>query len=322
MCSGRTIGGWGAKYTTVKTVDEFASAVSGTQEGVIIVDGALTGDARVVEIGSSKSIVGNPGSCRLSSLPPDEKVGTLLILSTALSGIALSLKSSGNVIIRNLRISNAPGTAAISLESARSVWVDHCEISGTQDHLLSITRGTDYVTVTHNKFYSHHPAAAASTAAAVNVGHSDANVEQDRGKFHVTFARNYFSDVTSAVSFRFGTGHLFNSFYEKLENGIDTRAGAQIFVEGSVFEGIGPGKGVYSSTEDGFATIKDSVFVGPYASRMPDQANLTSESVGYPYDWYFWGETSKVKEGVKRWAGQTLEFMVWEEGTAAEPWRA
>ncbi|KAK4159898.1 pectin lyase fold/virulence factor [Cladorrhinum sp. PSN259] len=303
FCSvwGATIGGWGATYTTVRTADEFASAVSGKQEGVIIVEGNITSaEPRTIEVGSSKSIVGAPES--------------------SLSGISLLLSGSGNVILRNLKLVDpAPGYFAISLNAARSVWVDHCDLSGDEvPYLLSIINGTDYVTVTHNKFYSH----VSQPFPAVNVGHVGENVDNAKQKLHITFARNYFSGVQKAIDFRYGTGHIFNSYFENLTQGVDITDAGQVFIEGSVFDGIGINKAVYSSHEDGFVTIKDSVFAGGQYGQ-PDgvkQGSLDHESIGYPYDWFLWEGTSGVKEGVKRWAGQSLEFLVWEEGTAGEPW--
>ncbi|KAK4182511.1 pectin lyase fold/virulence factor [Podospora australis] len=298
FCSvwGATIGGWGAEYQFVKTLDQFSAAVSGTNEGVIIVDGTITGDNARVEIGSSKSIVGTPGS--------------------SLTGITLSLNSSRNVIVRNLKISKPPGDAIV-LENARSIWIDHNEISSVPDgsHLLSITRGSDYTTVTHNRFFDFaHP-----TNAAVSVGHSDNNAAQDQDKLHVTFARNHFSNVTSAISFRYGTGHLFNSLYEGLKLGIETRTNADLFVESSIFNGpIEVSDVIYTSRnvwEIGYASAKDLIInLATYTTgggRVAPDSLLSHDNIGYPYDWYFW-ETSRVKESVAKWAGQTLEFLVWE----------
>lgn len=296
FCSlwGATIGGWGAEYQSVKTLDEFAAAVLGTSEGVIVVDGAISGASSRVEIGSGKTIIGVPGS--------------------SLTGITLSLNNSRNVIIRNLKISRPPGDAII-LENSRSIWVDHNEISSVPEgsHLLSITRGSDYTTVTNNRFFDF----AHATNAAVSVGHSDTNAAQDQDKLHVTFARNYFSNVTNAVSFRYGTGHLFNSVYEGLKQGIETRTNADVLVESSIFNGpIAVSDVLFTSRnvwEIGYATAKDLIInLAMYATggeRVAPEGLLTHDTIGYPYDWYFW-ETARVKESVSKWAGQTLEFLV------------
>ncbi|KAK3988913.1 pectin lyase fold/virulence factor [Cladorrhinum sp. PSN332] len=309
FCSvwGATIGGWGSSYTTVRTPDEFAAAVSGTQEGVIIVEGDLvSAEGRVIEIGSSKSIVGNPGSCAFSLLLFTQK-------GNSLSGITLQFSGSRNVILRNLRIANSPGNpyAAISLNAARSIWIDHCDISGLQGppYLLSIVNGTDYVTVTHNKFHSR---GETIQFPAVNVGHEAESASDASAKFHISFARNWFATLNKSVEFRFGTGHFLNNYFDAVKEGIDILSGGKVSVEGSVFEGIGINKGVKSSDETGYAAIRDSVFVGGQYGQ-PEGVTLGDEVEGveYPYDWYLW-ETARVKDGVKRWAGQSLEFLVWE----------
>lgn len=211
------------------------------------------------------------------------------------------------MILRNLKIANAQGPA-ISIENSRSIWVDHCDLSSGADQgseldnsLIRITRGSDYLTVTGSVFRDH--------SQAVLVGHADSNGDEDEGKFHVTFARNHFQNVGSAISYRFGTGHVFNSYYENVVSGINTRMGANLLIESSVFEGSDRAVCSENSTETGYATIRDVVF-GDSSSTAP-AGNMTSNSVPYPYDWYVW-ETDKVKASVVSQAGQKLEFLVWD----------
>ena len=225
-------------------------------------------------------------------------------LIQALSGISLLLSGSRNVIIRNLKISTPPTSSeAITLENSRSIWIDHCEL-GPKSR-INVTRGSDYVSITNNLFHDHSEA-----TPAVTVGHSDGNSAQDKGKLHITFGRNYFKNVKSAVSFRFGTGHLFNSYYDTVENGINTRMGAEVLVEASVFASgqLQNSKAVFSadSAETGFATIRD-VVLGNSTNTAP-AGDMTADSVPYPYDWYIY-DTESVKSAVTRYAGQTLEFL-------------
>ncbi|KAK4223142.1 pectin lyase fold/virulence factor [Podospora fimiseda] len=276
FCSvwGATIGGWGASYTTVRTPDEFASAVSGTEEGVIIVEGNLDSpEGRIIEIGSSKSIIGNPGS--------------------SLTGISLQLTGSRNVIIRNLVIANSSGNpfAVITLNSARSIWIDHVELSGDTPYFLSIVNGTDYLSVTHNKFSL--PRNELIQFPVINVGRDG----EDLGKLHVTFARNWFAGVKRGIEFRYGLGHLLNNYFEG--SGVDVLKGGKVLIEGGLFEN----SEVKSSDGEGVWSVTDSVGA---------EVKTAEVEVEYPYDWYKW-EVAGVKEGVKRWAGQTLVFMVWDK---------
>ncbi|KAK4198677.1 pectin lyase fold/virulence factor [Triangularia verruculosa] len=282
---GATIGGWGAEHNYVKTVEEFTAAVTGTEVGVIIVDGDLRGDGVQVAVGSSKTIVGNPGS--------------------SLSGISLLLANSRNVIVRNLVIANTK-TDAIVMQSGRSIWLDHLDISASEGKLVAISQGSDYISITHNKFHGFSHA----SESAVAIGLSDNTAAEDTDKFHITFARNHFINVTNALSFRLGTGHIFNSLYEMPQRGVDIGNEGKVLVERSVFDGVGTGNAVYSSDGRGYATVKDTVVVGAYGT-FPPEAHLSEESVVYPYDWFIY-ETAKVKEVVSKWAGQTLKFMSWD----------
>ncbi|KAK4215031.1 pectin lyase fold/virulence factor [Rhypophila decipiens] len=281
---GATIGGWGAESKVVSTQEELQSSVTGSDAAVVVVQGSISGSGTLV-IGSGKTIVGLPGS--------------------SVNGIELVLSGSRNVIVRNLKVTKpAHGSAAVTIENARSIWIDHLEFSSGSK--LNITQGSDYVSITNNLFQDH-----GDTTPAASVGHSDANGEQDKGKLHVTFGRNHFKNVKNAVSFRFGTGHLFNSYYESFENAINTRMGAEILVEASVFSSNSASKAVLSSesVENGFATIKD-VVLGESTATAP-AGDMTADSLPYPYDWYMYDKET-VQSAVAKYAGQTLEFLVWD----------
>lgn len=229
-------------------------------------------------------------------------------MTSALIGVGLHLNQSRNVILRNLKVSQvSPAQGdAISIENSRSIWLDHCDLSFTHSpvydghtSLLSITRGSDLVTVTSTVFRNH--------PQAVLVGHSDANGGEDQGKLHATFARNYFRNVGSAISFRFATGHILNSYFENATDGINTRMGARVMVESSVLEVSG--RAVFSdgSTEAGYATVQD-VLLGNSSNTAPP-ANMTVDSLPYPYDWYIW-DKDWVRDSVTRQAGPTLQFFL------------
>jgi pectate lyase len=47
-------------------------------------------------------------------------------------------------------------------------------------------------------------------------GHSDSNGGEDTGKLHITYANNHWKNINSrGPLLRFGTGHIYNSFFEK-----------------------------------------------------------------------------------------------------------
>ena len=59
----RTTGGAGGTTTTVTTLGELTAAAIAEGPGIILVSGAISGAAKV-HVGSDKTIIGNPGSCK------------------------------------------------------------------------------------------------------------------------------------------------------------------------------------------------------------------------------------------------------------------
>ncbi|KAJ8502945.1 hypothetical protein ONZ45_g11304 [Pleurotus djamor] len=235
--NGGTTGGSGGPTTTVTTLDALTSAVAGDEKKVVIISGAISGDA-VVRVGSNTSILGN---------------------NAVLTGIGLRVIDASNVIIRNLQISKvlAPGDN-IAIQSAHQVWVDHVDLSSDMDHdkdfydgLLDITHGCTGVTVTNSRLHDHWKGSL--------VGHSDSNGSEDVA-ITVTYANNHFFNLNSRTpSFRFGTGHIFNNVFDDNNDGINTRVGAQLLVENNVWTGTT--KPLYAITQ-GFAVAIGNDFGG------------------------------------------------------------
>ncbi|KAK4450989.1 pectin lyase fold/virulence factor [Podospora aff. communis PSN243] len=301
---GATIGGWGGNYTTVSTIEQFSAAVAGTQTGVVLINGTLAGSGTTqITIGSSKSILGLPGS--------------------SLTGLTLHLPTSRNVILRNLRMASPPSSSSILLTTSRSIWIDHCDFSSSPSPspslqtptspLISITNASDYITITNNIFHSSsHP------TLALQIGHSDANAAQDADKFHITAIGNWFRGVTSGVTFRFGTGHILNTLFDSVKDGINAQIGANLLVESVVFKGVT--RGVYSegSAEAGKATVVDAVLGG--ATSTAPRGEMDANSVPYPYDWAVL-PSDAVEENVVKVAGAKLRYIEpinWGETEIAE----
>ncbi|MEF7614383.1 hypothetical protein V4F39_10730 [Aquincola sp. MAHUQ-54] len=152
----------------------------------------------------------------------------------------LLLKGVRNVIIRNLHFADAfdhfpawdPKDNAngewnseydnISLVGATHVWVDHCSFSDGErpdhtartalgrpmqhhDGLLDITQGSNYVTVSYNRFHDHDKTHL--------VGSSDKAVEDD-GRLKVTFHHNWWDRIKErAPRVRYGQVHVYNNLY-------------------------------------------------------------------------------------------------------------
>jgi pectate lyase len=154
-----------------------------------------------------------------------------------------------------------------------------------------ITHAADYVTVSNTFIHDHYKASL--------IGHSDSNSAEDTGHLHVTQNNNYWYNINSrAPSFRFGTGHVYNSYFLDVSDGINTRDGAQLLVESNTFSGS---KKPLYSTDDGYAVAKDNDF------GTGSNAALTGTLTSVPYSYTLLG-SAKVQAAVVGTAGQTLTF--------------
>ncbi|KAI3321345.1 polysaccharide lyase family 1 protein [Xylariaceae sp. AK1471] len=281
--NGGTKGGAGGTTTTVSSLAAFTAAAKADGAYVIVLKGAISGSAKVA-VTSNKSIIGASGS--------------------SLTGIGLTINKQSNVIVRNVKISKvlAENGDAITIQASKNVWIDHVDLSSDLDHdkdyydgLVDVTHASDWVTISNSYIHDHWKGSL--------VGHSDSNSAEDTGHLTVTYANNYFQNINSrGPSFRFGTGHIFNSYYSNVNTGINTREGAQLLVESSVFEGCGD-KAIYYADSDttGYAVVKD-VSLGGSTNSAP-AGKLTS----VPYSYSLLGSGS-TKSSVTASAGQKLTF--------------
>ncbi|KAK2012156.1 pectate lyase [Colletotrichum eremochloae] len=278
-----TTGGTGGATTTVSTVAQFTAAVSSEDPAVVIVKGAITGAAKA-RVASNKSVIGLPGS--------------------SLTGVGLYVNRAENVILRNLKIAKveADNGDAIGIQHSSRVWVDHCDLSSDRDHgkdyydgLLDITHASMAVTVSNTYLHDHYKVSL--------VGHSDSNGAEDTGKLYVTYANNYWKNVGSrAPSVRFGNVHIFNNYEEGVESsGVNTRMGAQVLVESSVFSSVKDAITSLDSEETGYATASD-VDLGGSTNDAP-KGTFTKPTYSYTKL-----GSSNVKAAVTSSAGQTLQF--------------
>ncbi|KAF6824559.1 pectate lyase [Colletotrichum musicola] len=278
-----TSGGAGGATTTVSTLPQLTAAASSKDKTVIVVKGAITGDVKV-RVGSNKSIIGASGS--------------------SLTGVGFFVSKAENVILRNLKISKVKASAgdAIGIQASSKVWVDHCDLSSDKTHgkdyydgLLDITHASMAVTVSNTYIHDHYKGSL--------VGHSDSNAAEDTGKLYVTYANNHFSNIGSRnPSIRFGNVHIFNNYAEKIEtSGVNTRMGAQVLVESSVFSDVKKAITFLDSKQTGYAVVND-VDLGGSTNDAP-KGTFTKPD----YKYTLLG-ASKVKAAVVGTAGQTLKL--------------
>lgn len=284
--NGGTTGGAGGPSTTVTTLAALKACASTSGPAICIVSGTISG-GDTVRVASDTTIVGANSAARLN-------------------GIGLTIKGSksakvSNVIVRNLSISKVLATNgdAIGVQFADNVWVDHVDLEGDRaqpdkdlyDGLFDVTHASDFITLSNSVLHNHWK--------GVLVGHSDSNGAEDTGHLTVSFANNVFSDINSrGPSVRFGTAHVFNTVYEKIGDGINTRLGAQVLVESNVFTDVK--KPLYSVDNDGFAVANDNNFGG-------GKNEAPAGNVAVPYEYSLLG-SGNVKAAVVGNAGATLTF--------------
>ncbi|KAK0660780.1 family 1 putative polysaccharide lyase [Cercophora samala] len=285
--NGGTTGGTGGTVTTVSTLPEFTNAVGekNTAPTIVVIRGVISGNEKV-RIGSNKSIIGLPGS--------------------GLRGIGLHFRRQKNLIVRNIVSSFVVASSAedaLKIEGSTNVWVDHCEFHSTlnsdkdlYDGAVDSSHGSDFITVSHTYFHDHWKTSL--------VGHSDNNGAQDQGKLHITYANNYWKNVNSrAPLLRFGTAHIYNSFYENMSSAVNTRMGAQALVQSNVFRNVTAAVVSQDSKEVGFAVLEGNELGGGLANAPA--GNLRSSSI--PYSFSLLG-AGAVPSRVPSEAGAILRF--------------
>ncbi|GLY92825.1 right-handed parallel beta-helix repeat-containing protein [Actinoplanes sp. NBRC 103695] len=210
--NGGTTGGGSASATTVTSASALTSALGSTSAAVIRVSGTISCSG-MLRVRSNKTIVGNSGA--------------------TIAGCGLNVNGDRNVIIRNLNFRNWNDDAINVQESATNIWIDHNSFSNGYDGAVDVKRGSDFVTVSWNRVFSHDK--------SMLLGHSDDNGSQDRGHLRVTYHHNYFDGSTQRhPRVRFGNPvHVYNNYYRSNSGyGVASTEGAGVLVEANSFEGV------------------------------------------------------------------------------------
>jgi pectate lyase len=210
--NGGTRGGAGGATTTVTSASALTSAIAGTNAAVVRVSGTISCSG-MLRVGSNKSIVGNAGA--------------------TIRGCGLTLRTSRNVIVRNINFT-AWNDDAINIEqSSTNIWVDHNSFSNGYDGAVDIKRGSDFVTVSWNRVFNHDK--------SMLLGHSDGNASQDVGHLRVTYHHNWFDRSTQRhPRVRFGNPvHVYNNYYNGNSGyGVASTENAGVLVESNYFENV------------------------------------------------------------------------------------
>ena len=237
-----TTGGAGGQAVTVTTAAALADYVGRKEPYVISVSGRIQTGDEMLTVVANKTIVGIGSTAEITG-------GGLQLGSTTRPG--------NNVIIRNLRFTNASDDSISVTNSAHHVWIDHCDLSDGYDGLLDIKRNSDYVTVSWNHFHHHSKAAL--------LGHSD-SYTSDKGKLRVTYHHNFFDGTDQRhPRVRFGEPvHVYNNYYRGNSlYGVASTMGAGVVVEGNYFENVAhPILSGYDKSGPGRVVERNNVYAG------------------------------------------------------------
>ena len=206
---GGTTGGGSGPVTTVSSASALSSALSASGAAVIRVSGTISCSG-MLRVASNKTILGNSGA--------------------TIVGCGLNISEASNVIVRNLTFRDWDDDA-INVEYSTRVWIDHNTFSNGYDGAVDIKRGSDYVTVSWNRFFNH--------SKTMLLGHSDSNGSEDRGHLRVTYHHNWFDGTNSRhPRVRFGNPvHVYNNYYNNIgDYGVASTMEAGVLVEGNYFE--------------------------------------------------------------------------------------
>lgn len=293
--NGGTTGGSTSTVVNVSTVAALqAAASSSTSQTIRITAPLTTSSVAVVNITSNKTIVGDG-------------------LNGVLQGIEFTITgNTSNVIIRNLKmtltnLADPDHRDLIKLWGnsgpIRNIWIDHCEFYSESpdvqtdplkyDGMIDLTKDVAFVTISWCYFRDHWKANL--------VGES----ETDNFDRRITFHHNRYDYIIDRCpTYRYGQGHVYNSYFIDVGRGVNIREGATIRAEANVFESsknpiiytIAPLTVSYVDLGAGGS------FSNQYIDCTGSQPTSSTGSLTIPYT-YTLDATSVVKNTVLTWAG-------------------
>jgi pectate lyase len=248
-----TTGGAGGPTVTVSSTAEFLDYIARPGPYVIRVSGSIslpTGDSDGMhDVTSDKSIIGVGANAALVGgglnigLPVDDDI-------TSPPADAVH-----NIIIRNISFSGATDDLLNVQMFTHHVWIDHNDFSNGDDGAVDIKRGSDFVTVSWNRFHDHDK--------TLLLGHDETGAAQDRGRLRVTYHHNFFDASDQRhPRVRFAElVHVYNNYYWENSYGIASTEDAGLFVEGNYFFSVNnPGRVDFSGPL-GRLVARDNILV-------------------------------------------------------------
>ncbi|MEV0614337.1 right-handed parallel beta-helix repeat-containing protein [Nonomuraea sp. NPDC050404] len=251
-----TTGGAGGRTVTATNAEQFLEYIDSLEPLIIQVSGRIEITSKQ-GVRPNKTIVG---------------VGT----TGHITGGGLDFYRSYNVIVRNLRFTDAEDDAVNIGQNSHHIWIDHNTFSGAVDGSVDVVRGADYVTVSWNHF-DH-------SDKSMLISHSDGAGGTDIGHLKVTIHHNFFDNSRQRhPRIRFGEPvHIYNNYFLGNElYGVASTENAGAVVEGNYFENVPHplfSAGGYADSGPGRAVQRNNIFVN---SGTPEVAGTVVEPRTY-----------------------------------------
>ena len=313
--------GWGAVVTggeelnqvTVTTLEELTTALTGTDQKTIIVDGTITFTGRVtIQDVQNKSIYGKPGAKLYNPTHSDTKDE---------SGI-LTLKNCSNIIIRNLIFQGAgaydiDGHDNLELQNSTNIWIDHCDFQDGVDGNLDCNNGSDNICVSWCRFrYLIDPWAGGSGGSNdhrfSNLWGGDDKASGDKDNLNTTFVNCWWDQGCKQrmPRVRFGKIHLLNCLYSSSVADYCVGGGykSNVYIEKCAFTGSGYPWANFA-TKDGYTdynyTITGCTGAADDKGRSGGEDYYTP---AYAYESYEASSVASVVSNASNGAGATLQL--------------
>jgi len=222
-----TTGGAGGATVRVTTAAAFIAAATQSGPLVIEVAGRITLPGPMHEVTSHKTIVGIGANSGFSGgglnvgLPIDDDI------------TSLPANAVRNVIIRNIVLTQCPDDCINVQMFTHHVWIDHNDFSNQTDGALDVKRGSDFVTISWNRFHD--------SDKNMLLGHDDSNGPQDIGRLRVSYHHNFFDGSAQRnPRVRFGEPvHVYNNYFLNITGyGIASQMNAGVLVENNYFDNV------------------------------------------------------------------------------------
>jgi pectate lyase len=257
-----TTGGAAGPTVTVTTGADLTYYAGRNTPYTILVSGRVEVDDMVTVV-ADKSIIGVGSGAEITG-------GGLQLGSTTRPG--------NNVIIRNLRFSDASDDSVSVTNSAHHVWIDHNEFLPAADGSLDIKRQSTHVTVSWNRFRG--------TDKTALLGHSDGHTA-DVGHLRVTYHHNFFDGSAQRnPRVRFGEPvHVYNNYFRgNALYGVASTMNAGVVVEGNYFQGVPHpchSASGYADSAPGRLVQRNNVFDG--SGTCESNGTVAEPRTYYPY---------------------------------------